>query len=346
MREEYIINQKLLSENYNPDEIVISSTYKNRTILTAKSIFLGLYSANATKTITNSVFPPIKVSNFTVDEIPSFNELIPIRLDKNIIDKMMIPLDSCLEYLEHYERRLKSGALKKIFAKYSDVISTYAEYAKIPMSQAEDLILDVLDSAVSNKFHNYELPSIVNDQWLKRGMELYIETQTYFLYSPDYLARFSASELLKEILKILHFKMIGYLPPKAYIFAAHDTTIMNIFAALNIQLLEQPPFASVFIVELHWLFDAYYVKLIYNGSPVSLYKNDGKEKIIFEEFKNYVGMRTFFAVEEACSRIDKVTDFSQPHSESSEIKSLLYIDLFVMSFVIVGIYFLIKKIHK
>ena len=70
-RERYMVDYALLSPEYVPGEVYVQSTYKERTIQSAYSELMGLYTAEAIQEIkleNNDL--PFKVRNYDV-EYPS-----------------------------------------------------------------------------------------------------------------------------------------------------------------------------------------------------------------------------------------------------------------------------------
>ena len=120
------------------------------------------------------------------------------------------------------------------------------------------------------------------------------------------MARYSGSGFLNHLIQLFDSKIAKNLSQKGFVFSAHDTTIMSIFAALKIKATH-PPYASMVIFELHEVNEQYYVKLIYNNMQGKETENERfKELVFYEKFRSYVKNRTFDNMEEACLNIEKI----------------------------------------
>ena len=343
LRSKYIILEPLLPTIYNHTKLNVNSSNMNRTIISARALTTGLYPVE-TPTLVNLTshmpFNNIVPAKATID----LNDIIPISTHRHFIDALLRPAEDCAEYAEHIRRKRDSKAVTAIFKHYYDVTSTVAEYLKISIKEAEHRTLDVLDSVHCNKFMNYNVPLVFDQQWVDRANLLYLEIMHYERYQPDFVGRFVGAELMNVILSKMNGKLTKTEPLNGIIYSAHDTTIMNLFSTMSIQILEQPPFASVLLFELHNIGGNYFVQILYNGNLK--YLQVYTDMATFDQFHEFVKMRSFNDVSMACGGIADVTNPKMPKSQTDEIISLLLFDLIVMAVIIGGIYYLIKKIHK
>jgi lysosomal acid phosphatase len=348
LRDRYITKGEALSSVYSPHELLIHALSKTSSQQSAISQTLGLYPPEPLKDKLESLYslPQSDLRNVSDYKALKYTpNLITAHYSKDYIDPLLNPLSSCLEYKEHLERKRSSSAIKEIYYKYRNVIQVISTELLISINEAEDLALDLIQSIVANKAMGYPYPKVFDDYWLQEANQFYIEIRTYELHQSEYLARFSATQFLEKLSMLFDFKVLNYLLlEKGYLYTSTDITIMNIFAALNIPLLEQPPFGSVFLIELHLIAESYFVKILYNGKALSL--PELPELCPFASFRDYVRIKIFYDEKLACQSIDKLINLAVNTSEINEISSLIVFDLIVMFVVLTGIYTLIKKLHN
>ena len=343
LRSRYVVQEPLLSRIYNNTKLNVNSSSMNRTMMSARALTTGLYPVeNATELNKTSHMP---FNNIVPDKATiDLNNIIPIGTHKHLIDPLLRPADHCPEYAEHIRRKRDSKAVTAIFKHYYDVTSIVASHFKISIREAEQRTLDVFDSVISNNFMNYDVPLVFDQEWVKRSNLLYLDIKHYEQYQPDFVGRFAGAEIMNLILKEMEGKLTKTVLLNGIIFSAHDTTIMNIFSTMSIQISEIPPFASLLLFELHNIGGNYFVQIRYNGHPI--YLPGYADIITFDQFHEFVQMRSFHDINIACRGIADVTTPKMPKSQTDEIISLLLFDLIVMAVIIGGIYYLIKKIHK
>ena len=346
LQEKYIIQEPFLSKDYNPNELLIYSSNISRTILSAKALSLGLYTTNSLIFSKNQPF--LENSTNTKDnKIPGFNDLIPINLNFEV-NKILLPRENCLQYSNDFHNRMKNVGLITSHSKHEKIIEELSESLEIPFKEAKEIVLFAIDSAISNNFHNLSLPPKINENWIDKGFELFEESHNFLLFSSDYLARYSGSGFLNHLIQLFDSKIAKNLSQKGFVFSAHDTTIMSIFAALKIKATH-PPYASMVIFELHEVNEQYYVKLIYNNMQGKETENERfKELVFYEKFRSYVKNRTFDNMEEACLNIEKIrfSSILNVYSENQNFEWFFYAKIGLSVFFIIGIYFFIKKYTK
>lgn len=346
LRNRYITSNAFLSSTYVKSELKLNSSRMSRTIISARSIALGLYPVTDRTMVDMGVLVPLDVSLNSQEATRSVDmeEIVAINTDKDLVDALLRPADHCTEYSEYIKRKKDSKSIRNVFALYKDVVSVVSSHFQISTIAAEKKILDVHDSVICNNFLNYKVPDVFDDKWVQRVNLLYVDLKNYVEYQPDYLARYSGSEFLNHIMKQFDHKILEFSKTKGFVYSAHDSTIMNLFAALGLQMTQQPPFASTLIFELHKVNNEFIVVVIYNDEPLKL--PGFGANCTLEQFKELVSIRTFYDVNTACGGIEYVTDPKMPKSQTDEIGSLLLFDLFATAIIVSGIYYLLKKVHK
>jgi broad specificity phosphatase PhoE len=337
-------NSNLLSKGYNPTQLEIYSSKSDRTMQNAKSIACGLYEMESS--ILNEL-PNIPLEE-TNEEInlpkPLREDVIPVFLSETSIEPLLLPLSDCEEYLEHYERRKYSSAIREIYKDYSTVIDPIINHFKYSRKDAEDRFVDVFDSVKCNLFINSSPPSPFDENWVLKAEQLYLALVKFRLYSPDFLARFSGSQLLNEVLKKFDRVVLKQQVSRGIIYSSTEFTLLNILSALNFQVTESPPFSSLLLFELHYFDNMYQVRILYNNQELVL---PGHTKFIsLEDFRAYLKIRTFPDADSACMDINTVTAEDDYEVEDSEFARLLVIDGLLMMAAIACIKFLMNKIPR
>ena len=359
LRYRYVLNEKLLSDSYNSSEIEVYSTSISRAIYSMNSQLLGLYPQEDLNL--DQVLLP-SGPKFTTSSIKT--PLIPIYLNEAKIDPMLLIEDHCKPYEENVKSRKSSPAYFKLFDKYPDLISPISTHFNLTKEQSKINFLNVLSSVTKNNFIGYEVPKVFDQTWQDRAQGLYLDLRRYMRYSTEYSRKLAASEFFNTLDQQFTNKIKGKTALKATLYSAHDTTIMNIFAFLNYSTDIQPPFASVLLFELHQIQDEYFVKADYNDVALSFHFC-GKVFCEYSKFKDFVRKFSFGNVTEACENFpafedegevslekkglevrDDVIEIVAVQTEQDEESSILVVACFFMIFVLVALYYLIKKIPR
>jgi hypothetical protein len=288
--------------------------------------------------------------------------LIPIYLNQNKIEPMLLIEDYCKPYKDDVKLRKSTSDYLKLFEKYPEITKVVENYFNsTPENPAPDF-LRVLGSVTSNSFMGYPVPSVFNNKWLKNAQKLYIEIRKYLRYGTEYSRKLAASEFLNTILDQFESKIKGKGNLKATLYSAHDTTLMNIFTTLKLPISIQPPFASILIFELHELDEKFYVKILYNNEPVTL-SGCSSDFCEFFKFKSFIEASTFKNATDACLGFTSSVISSNKiplglpgdtvdinkivvnQSGEEESNSVFFISFFTIP-VLILLYYLIKKIPR
>jgi len=284
MRKRYIEDTAFLSEEFNSSEVLIKSSWKNRTISSAYAFANGLYPQED-GTIHENIF----AEDFPVENI------LPLKKRVNKVEKddiRSIRLDeewakSVVEIIQEdgdlYFHAQKDGncppaekitkELKK--SRESRDIEDFLSLALYPQLaasingplgytrvQPEDLNMkkakSVLDNYRCNTFHGKDHPEI-DDLTLK----LLIKTRYMYAYKlmllDDMVKSVASTKLFKEFLDLTsNARDRVENTPKFVFYSAHDTNMEILFSIFLLESIIAKddhyniiPFASVFSVEVH-----------------------------------------------------------------------------------------------
>jgi len=356
MRKRYVEEQKFLSDSFNSSEVLIRSSYKNRTIRSALAFVNGLYPQES----------GVEHHNIYADFIHPEN-LLPHKIRKHEIDretikKIKIDEDwarSVVDIISH-ESDLHFHATKEencpsIDKMLKDIkkshemmeMEKYLRLALYPQV-AEKMKLDhqsldikkaksILDIVRCNSFHGKDHP-----EFDELTIKLLKMTRGFFAYKitlvDEMVKSVVGSKLLKEFLQ--HTDSIRNKvqnTPKFVFYSAHDTTMEVLF---SIFLLETKihneekyniiPFSSTISFEVHKelehdddlgeLVEKYSVQMLYNDEPQFIKWCLGYSCSL-EQFHKIIEHHVVPDVENFCSAGKIIKDLtSQPECNNEECR--------------------------
>jgi len=306
MRKRYVEDLKFLPETFNSSEVLIRSSWKNRTIRSAFAFANGLYPQEG-----GIVYDNIYAEGFPTEQLlPLKNKQNPISTDDIRSVKIdeewaresieIIEMDGDLHFhavkddncppAEKIIKELKKSSVNKeiekhlglvLYPQLASIVNNHLGFERI---QAEEMNLkkakSVLDNYRCNSFHGKDHPEI--DEYT---LQILKKSRYYYVYKlmllDDLVRSVSATKLLSEFLDYTRAARDGVPNTPKYIFySAHDT---NLEILLSVFLLESQiemeehyniiPFSSVLSFEIHkeketpQSEETYYVKLLFNDEP-------------------------------------------------------------------------------
>ena len=307
MRTKYIINKKLISPDYNKEEVAIYSTPTQRTIFSANGFISGLFPD----------YLPIAIYNEKELANVTSNKAIPIKEDYDF-DVKVVPF----KVLSNEENRMFIVQKCKLNGTFllneENNITEYPNLFNISFSELNETLNEIEKIVnVTIDYKGNDLSKITSDllkmmvmHWASHEGQLKLlsnnatRTIRKIVLNKIYSSRLSESKKVKlessEFFKLIlnHFlkvvqgqKSLNFLKEKKYpkyiIYSAHNENIVSLLSNLvstnNIKIkiesaLENqddfdflyPPYASSFIFELHRndTNGDYSVSIIYNGKRV------------------------------------------------------------------------------
>ncbi|CAG9807128.1 unnamed protein product [Chironomus riparius] len=246
----------LVSDKYNPDEMIVRSTDMDRTLMSALSDLSGFY-------------PPkgVDVWNEEIAWQP-----IPVHTVPEKLDDLLAAKKSCPVYDYELKKLYKSAEFKAYDKKYKPLYKYLTENSgkKVDSLQSVQNIFSCLHI---EEIYNFTLPEWTKAVYPKKMFEISGLSFAVKTYTTQ-LARLKTGPLLKEILH--HYKnKTDSLTPKnetkrnLWIYSAHDTTVANMLNTLGVFKAigyHNPPYASSVLIELIQLQDNYYVQVYYKNS--------------------------------------------------------------------------------
>ncbi len=259
-RKKYIEETHLLSEKFQEDEIYVRSTDYSRTIISAQSVLMGLYSPESAPMLANIQHPSI---------LPT--EIQPISIHTQAHD------NDELVYIASNKHR---GWRNELFDKYchssklwqeqndaiQDQLKIWSEKLRMPIKDLKDLI-KVMDTLYVYQQHNVHIPEEVLSQdevnrIISLGKRAHATT-----YAPIELGGSFGSDLLSMVANYLRqANHEGNSKLKYVLLSGHDSTILSLLSAMQAPLEETPGYAS--------------------NLNFSLYESDGNNRYIVVTFND------------------------------------------------------------
>ena len=314
-RERY---SNFISEEYDPKEVKIYSTYFDRTINSIQSQLMGLYSNISYNEYNFSDFNNTNIFNNTDNDIEYVNRIIPPiklfenlnngknNLNKNIYEKTFKNHFDCPYLREQVFKNLNESnkemdsLIDSFNNEYYDIL--IKEYKninkqKIKTQRGFYKFCDVYLSIYPDKNNNHVLNKITkygkNITKIKEICDDYLYKHFMYIRNGGHANRNAIISQSPTIRKIIDWMQVRadqnnnfaakYSEPKLVLYSGHDSTLFEIQSllkkAFNIEY-EYTPFASTQLFELRKYGDLFYVEIYYNDRL--------KMNITFEEFKNRI----------------------------------------------------------
>ena len=299
---------KFISNEYNPKELKIFSTYFNRTINSVQSQLLGLYNN-------------ITYSNFSFTEFN--NTSAENNYEKEI--KTILPPIQLIEYDgKKYKKTFKNHFdcyyLRKQIAKnwnksneiienivndfneeYYDILMREYKYLhKINLTSIRgfDRFCDIYEAVYVDEDNKHILNKIKshgkNITVIKEKCDNYLYNHYRYIRNGGYALDngvISQSDILVKIINWMQVRAdqnnnfaSKYSEPKFVLYSGHDSTLYEMQSCLNKSFninFENVDFAAEQLIELRKYSNTFYVEIYYNDKL--------KLNITFEEFKSSIG---------------------------------------------------------
>lgn len=244
----------LVSEKYNPDEMIVRSTDMDRTLMSALSDLSGFY-------------PPQGLDVWN-EEIPNWQP-IPVHTVPEKLDNLLAGKKPCPVYDLEFKKLMKTPEFKAWHKKLKPLYTYLSNHTGKSVDSLQS-VQNIYSCLHIEQIYNFTLP-----EWTKKvypgkmfevsGLSFAVKTYTKLL------ARLKIGPLLKEILGHYKNKTENRLDPNRnlWIYSAHDTTVANILNGLGVfkaMGYHNPPYVSSVLFELIQSKDKYYVQAYYKNS--------------------------------------------------------------------------------
>jgi hypothetical protein len=335
LRERYITTQHFLPEFYNRSSLYLVASTKERAQRSLFSQMLGLYPSRPAVNYSVPITVPLN-TNISLD----FGSLYLPVWDMHVFqsDPMLHADDNCSIYDDYTKSRKKTDGFQELFEGYQDLVNKVKQKYGLSKKKAQTMLLDIISSIRCNNFSGNSWDPEFDDEFIRRGEELYRKTKLYKSYEPDFVARFTGSVFFNDFLAQLEAVKSGTMDRKASIYSAHDTTLLSLFGTLGLTYQGWPPFASMFLFEVLKEPEGYFIRVMFNMKPIVI-PGCQKEECELDVFVNYIRNRAFEDSEKACAKIGTM-DVEQEKMAYAEVPILgmsslnagvVLVELFVLS---------------
>lgn len=251
---------KFLGE-YMPDSVYAQATGVSRTHVSLQTVLAGLYRPRNTALDWNR--------NLNWLPIPVFSQ--PLEEDS-----LLLVRTPCPRYYEARDDVYKLPEIASLHEKYKDMMKELSDHTGKHIENAED-VADVYTTLLAEKEFGLKLPDWTKDYFPKKMQELTDISYVINVYTEE-MQRIKGGPFLKKMINEMVQKSNSTLKPadrKLFIYTGHDSTVVNILAALKVWPNEFPNYAIQAYFELHKSSEGEYYVEIYmrnavKGEPVPL----------------------------------------------------------------------------
>lgn len=236
LKERYVQNMSFIQPQYLHKEIYIRSSNVERCLQSAETQLAGLYPPQGRQVWNKDInWQPVPVHTVPEDQ-----------------DPVLVSDDTvCPRRDEIWEKKKSSAPYKEKEEQYKELFSYLTKHAGMDVTMENAYYLS--DDYLCEKRQGFSSPQWLLDRW----DDILAVTNWQFLYkfsgTGDELGRLLGGTLLGMIVDGMNAMKAGKDSElyKMNIFSGHDTSILSLTSALNINLGIQPTFAACFIIELY-----------------------------------------------------------------------------------------------
>ena len=255
LRQRYIIDNPLLSPNFNPNEIYLYTTYKNRTIQSGYSQLSGLFPYNSkylTEMQISNSLPPINVSDLESilkelgnKPMPLNFQIVPLHAIDN--DNPFNIITKCDSGIENNNDNNEEKMLSEINDTINNFSLNFKENLKISLKKEDEYfqswvnLNDIADAFLANDFDKRDLNYLNVDLSKLNETVLNLKSLKFKIYdNTSIVGKVTMSPILKQLLVYMHLQIkggeISNSGPKFVLYSGHDTTVLLMLNFLKASL--------------------------------------------------------------------------------------------------------------
>ncbi|XP_075227111.1 prostatic acid phosphatase-like [Lycorma delicatula] len=177
-------------------------------------------------------------------------------------DQTLAPLAPCPRFWMEREKVLMELASKET-AEDKELYEYLTEKSGDKISTIDD-VASLYTNLQMEEFNHYPLPEWTKGVYPEKMQEKTETCGISFTWN-KILKKFYGGSLVKEMFHQFHEKSKGgNADRKLFVYSAHDTTIISFLRALDFEKFKIPDFGASVILELHKLYNQYYLKIFYS----------------------------------------------------------------------------------
>lgn len=258
LRKRYMEQYHLLSPHFQNETMYVYSTDFDRTLMSAQSILLGLYSLGSGPRISTKQ-----------PALPVLFQPIPIHTQPKNSDPILSDIFSP-QYTQQLNRYVASQPIwiqKTNALQNKNKFTTWSQATGLTLTTIHDLGF-LADTLHIYQIHRIPLPKELSETDAKELIKIGLWGYVYEYQSKE-IANIVGNPLLFKIADYIDDASQNKTPLKYVLFVAHDITIMSLMTTLGAPLNKQPPYTSDLNVSLFKSDqEKYIVKITYNDKPV------------------------------------------------------------------------------
>lgn len=263
------VKSGFLDDTISSSEIYIRSDNEPRTQQSAESLMLGMYPLRG-----------------------GFTEVVELETRDTTFDYITCNSKLCPKFAEYQEEFKHSKTWLDHWNQTEAVLTAISN--AINYTVDEDDLDPFSDCLRTHLCHGLPWPKgMTSDLYERAWGELSWQEYNMFKYpSVQANAQVGIGFLLKEILQQINASVSGKPVQKFLLYSGHDTTLIPILVALQVDNGVWPPYASMILLELYDVGGKYMVRVIYNGKVLQLPFCGSRTLCDFETFSNYMSTVT------------------------------------------------------
>ncbi|XP_065360926.1 venom acid phosphatase Acph-1-like isoform X2 [Calliphora vicina] len=240
---------------YQPDMVHAQATGVTRTHMSLQTVLASMFPPKNTAMEWNS--------KYNWQPIPVFSQ--PLNEDT-----LLLVRTTCPRYFEALHETLDSAAVKEEIKPFEYMYSELSELTGMNFTEPEDIQSLYLTLLAEQEF-GLQLPSWTKGYYPEKMQFLAEQSYLYNVWTPE-MQKIKAGPFLTKMFNEMKDKANNNLKPKSrklYIYTGHDSTIVNIMAALKIWKRQLPRYSAMTIFELHKSKETgeHYVEIYFRNNP-------------------------------------------------------------------------------
>ncbi|KAG8263237.1 prostatic acid phosphatase-like [Homalodisca vitripennis] len=239
---------QFLGEEFSNDQVRLQSTGVDRALMSAQLVSAGL-------------FPPVGYQKWN----PGLDwQPIPIHSQPLDEDTLLLVRVPCARYYEELEAVKGSEEVRNYTSSLSDFYAALSQHSGMTVSDPDD-VQSIYNTLLAETSFNLTLPEWVNDYFPEKMAAVTAYSFTLNVYN-DELKKLKGGPLLKKILSDSQAKLEPSNKRKMFLYAGHDSTVVNLLMALKVWDEQIPVYNILALVELHQIDKNYGLKIFLRNS--------------------------------------------------------------------------------
>uniref|UniRef100_A0A0K8WDX4 Prostatic acid phosphatase n=2 Tax=Bactrocera latifrons TaxID=174628 RepID=A0A0K8WDX4_BACLA len=226
-----------MEPHYSPEYVYAQSTASTRALMSMSTVLASFFPPRGTDMEWNT--------EYNWQPIPVFSE--PLEEDS-----LLLVRTPCPRYFEAREEVFQIPKVKAELAEHEDLFQNLTKLAGVLIRNADD-VNSLYNTLLAEQEFGYTLPAWTKDYFPEKMQFLAEQSFIYNAYTKE-MQKIKGGPFLKKMFAEMLEKRNGKLSPgnrKLFVYAAHDWTVGNIMASLNLWEGQMLRFAVTLIFELH-----------------------------------------------------------------------------------------------